>query len=88
MGQRQLRPGEVICIVTDGVADAQNPGQARYGSPRLLALLARLSHPGVTARGVVDSVCADVRSFAAGAEPADDLTVLALRWNGPRAATD
>jgi hypothetical protein len=36
---------------------------------------------------VVDSICADVRSFAAGAEPADDLTVLALRWNGSRAAT-
>ena len=87
MGQRQLRPGEVICVVTDGVADAQNPGQDRYGSPRLLALLARLSRPGVTAQGVVDAICADVRSFAAGAEPADDLTVLALRWNGPRAAT-
>ena len=77
----------MICVVTDGVADAQNPGQARYGSPRLLALLARLSRPGVTARGVVDAVRADVTSFAAGAEPADDLTVLALRWNGPRAAT-
>ena len=62
------------------------PATARYGSPRLLALLARLSRPGVTARGVVDAVCADVRSFAAGAEPADDLTVLALRWNGPLAA--
>jgi serine phosphatase RsbU (regulator of sigma subunit)/CHASE2 domain-containing sensor protein len=85
-GRRQLRPGEVICVVTDGVADAQNPGQARYGIPRLLALLARLSRSGVTARHVVDAVRADVASFAAGAEPADDLTVLALRWNGPRAA--
>ncbi|MFO1324455.1 MAG: CHASE2 domain-containing protein [Burkholderiales bacterium] len=85
-GRRQLRPGEVICVVTDGVADAQDAGRARYGSPRLLALLAMLARPGVTAQRVVDAVCADVRSFAAGAEPADDLTVLALRWTGPRDA--
>ena len=26
---------------------------------------------------------ADVVAFAAGAEPADDLTILALRWSGP-----
>jgi hypothetical protein len=31
-------------------------------------------------------LCADVQAFAAGAEPADDLTVLALRWIGPQAA--
>lgn len=85
VGQRRLRPGEVICVVTDGIADAQDPGHARYGTPRLLALLARLARPGVTARGVVDAVCGDVRSFSAGAEPADDLTVLAVRWIGPRA---
>jgi hypothetical protein len=29
---------------------------------------------------------ADVEAFTAGAEATDDLTVLVLRWNGPRAA--
>jgi hypothetical protein len=29
-------------------------------------------------------VCADVAAFASGAEPADDVTVLAVRWNGAR----
>ena len=81
-GRRQLHPGDVICVITDGVADAQDPGAARYGTARLLALLARLARPGVTAAGVVDAVCADVEAFVAGAEAADDLTVLALRWNG------
>ncbi len=38
------------------------------------------------ARALVDALRADVEAFAAGAEPADDLTVLVLRWNGPRAA--
>jgi hypothetical protein len=38
------------------------------------------------AREVVASLQADVAAFAAGAEPADDLTILALRWLGPRGA--
>jgi serine phosphatase RsbU (regulator of sigma subunit)/CHASE2 domain-containing sensor protein len=85
-GRRQLTPGEVICVVTDGVPDAQDPRGTRYGMPRLLSLLTRLARSGVTARALVDAVAADVEAFAAGAEPADDLTVLALRWNGGRAS--
>jgi hypothetical protein len=37
----------------------------------------------VDARTLVEAVQADVAAFAAGGEPADDLTILALRWNGP-----
>jgi adenylate cyclase len=85
-GQRRLQPGDTICVVTDGVPDAQNHERARYGNARLLALLGSLAHPGLTAQRVVDVVCADVEAFVAGAEPADDLTVLALRWSGPRKA--
>lgn len=81
-GRRQMAAGEVVCVVTDGVADAQDREGARYGVPRLLALLARLARPGASASMVVDAVCTDVEAFTAGAEPADDLTVLAVRWTG------
>lgn len=81
-GRRNLKPGDVICILTDGVPDAQDATGARYGMPRLLALLLRLAQTGVTATGVVDSVSGDVQTFTAGAEAADDITVLALQWNG------
>jgi serine phosphatase RsbU (regulator of sigma subunit) len=81
-GHRQLQPGELVCVVTDGVPDAQDTSGARYGMARLLALLAALARDATTARAVVDAVRADVAAFAAGAEPADDITVLALRWNG------
>jgi hypothetical protein len=33
----------------------------------------------------VAALRSDVKTFAAGAEPADDMTVLALRWHGPSA---
>lgn len=80
--RRQMLPGEMICVVTDGVADAQDPQGARYGMPRLLALLARLAGPALTAAAVVEAVAADVAAFTAGAQAADDFTVLAVRWNG------
>jgi serine phosphatase RsbU (regulator of sigma subunit) len=81
-GERRMRPGELLCLVTDGVIDAQSRDGERYGSRRLEALLARQG-PESSAQQLVDTICAELQAFAAGAEPADDLTVLVLRWNGP-----
>ncbi len=80
----RLLPGEIVCMVTDGVIDAQNPQGARYGSRRLQTLLVGLADEQRTAPAVLDAVSADVREFAAGAEAPDDLTVLVVRWMGPR----
>ena len=79
----QLRAGELVCIVSDGVTEAQDPSGAFYGRARLDALLLRLSEDARSARDIVDAVLSDVADFAAGAEASDDITVLALRWSGP-----
>lgn len=80
-----LRPGELVCLVTDGVGDARNAQGERYGSARLQALLAHLAADQRTARAVVDAVSTDVQHFADGAEAADDITLLVVRWIGPGA---
>ncbi len=85
-GNHRMQPGELLCVVTDGVADAQNPAGEHYGSERLRSLLAQLRTRGLTARAVVDAIGADVREFVGNADPADDVTVLALRWVGPGTA--
>ena len=74
--------GELLCLVTDGVVDAQDAAGERYGSERLQSVLARLRGINENARAVVDRILADVRAFAGTAEPVDDVTVLALRWLG------
>jgi serine phosphatase RsbU (regulator of sigma subunit)/CHASE2 domain-containing sensor protein len=79
----QLKAGELVCIVTDGVTEARSPENALYGSARIAALLRTGAFAGDPARAVVDALVADVTRFASGAAQADDLTVLALRWNGP-----
>jgi len=86
-GHRSLRRGELLCIVTDGVVDAQNGRAERYGSAGLRAVFARLQGTQRTASNLVDSLCKDVHAFTAGSEPADDVTVLALRWTGPAAVS-
>ncbi|MEO5766694.1 MAG: CHASE2 domain-containing protein [Casimicrobiaceae bacterium] len=80
--ERQLSAGDMLCIVTDGVGDARNPAGESYGTRRADATLSRIAATRPDARAVVAALRADVAAFAAGAEPADDLTVLALRWNG------
>jgi len=85
-GRHRMQPGEIICLTTDGIADAQNPAGDRYGMERLRILLERLNSVGTTARAVVDAVGDDVRTFVGTALPADDVTVMALRWRGSGAA--
>ena len=79
----ELRPGELVCVVTDGVTEAMNRAGELYGSARVDTILPRLARPAATAGDVVEGLHADVDAFAAGADPADDLTILALRWRGP-----
>jgi len=79
----RLAPGEMLCLMTDGVTEAQNPAGGLYGPPRAQELMCRLNGGASGAREWVTALQADVLAFSAGAEPADDLTILALRWNGP-----
>jgi adenylate cyclase len=74
-----LAPGETLVLVTDGVTEAMDASKALYGSERLRQVLAgTLPAPGA----LVEAVNADVKAFVGDAEPADDLTLLALRFNG------
>src|SRR6185312_9602977 len=84
---RRLAAGDVVLLVTDGVADAQDRTGAAFGAARVDAAIARWRHGERSARALVDTLCADVRAFAAGAIAADDVTVLALRWKGADAAS-
>jgi serine phosphatase RsbU (regulator of sigma subunit) len=82
----RLQPGELLCLMTDGVTEALTAAGELYGNDRLLQQLMALQRRNATPREVVDALQADVLAFAAGAEAADDLTILALRWDGPAGA--
>ena len=74
----RLAPGETLVLISDGVSEAQNGAGALFGHARLVASMA--GRQGATA--IVDGMRDAVRAFEAGAEPTDDLTVMAVRYLG------
>ncbi|MGA0603783.1 CHASE2 domain-containing protein [Caulobacter sp. KR2-114] len=76
-----LGPGETLVLFTDGVTEAQDPEGTLW--PReALAAAARAAAGAASAAAMVDALVGAVRTFEAGGEPSDDLTVLALRLKG------
>ena len=68
--------------MSDGVTEAMNPAGELYGARRLREVLTRARNAENPA-ALVSSIRADIAQFVGGAEAADDLTLLVLRWNGP-----
>ncbi|MFN0161269.1 MAG: CHASE2 domain-containing protein [Burkholderiales bacterium] len=77
--QHRLQPGEALVMVTDGVTEALDPAGELYGAKRLAGVLEAPFPGGRNATALLEAVVADVGRFAAGADPADDLTLLVLR---------
>jgi sigma-B regulation protein RsbU (phosphoserine phosphatase) len=81
-----LAPGDGLFCFTDGVTEARNRAGELFGEARLREVLAV---PGRRAEEIVAAVVAAVDDFAAGADPADDITVLAVGLVAPeRPAND
>jgi serine phosphatase RsbU (regulator of sigma subunit) len=72
-----LEPGDMLILYTDGVTDARSPSGERFEEGRLFAAIE--SARGGSAQDVVRSIADAVGSFAARTEPADDITVVAVR---------
>jgi phosphoserine phosphatase RsbU/P len=74
----RLEPDDALFVCTDGVAEAMNSSQELYGEPRLEADLraARSAAPAAMIRAVKESI----DRFGASASQADDVTMLAMRW--------
>lgn len=80
----QLAPGDLLCLITDGITEAHNAREELYGAKRLEAGLGAAAAEA-NSRKIVERLRRDVEKFSAGLEPADDLTILVLRWT-PRAS--
>ena len=77
----QLQPGDLLCVITDGITEAMTADGVVMGRPRAHAVLAALP-PGASASTVTKALHDAVDAYVAGAEPSDDLTILTVRWRG------
>ncbi|MEW6141664.1 MAG: SpoIIE family protein phosphatase [Chloroflexota bacterium] len=75
-----LKPGDAIFLYTDGVTEAADPDNKLYSEARLRVTINRVKDSDTA--GMIKTVHEDIVAFARGAEQADDITMLALRFKG------
>ncbi|HVR72424.1 MAG TPA: PP2C family protein-serine/threonine phosphatase [Vicinamibacteria bacterium] len=76
-----LEPGSSLFLYTDGVVESEDASGEPFGVERLQALLVRERLSGLD--GILRRVEDEVRAYRAGAEPADDATMVVLKVGGP-----
>src|ERR1700732_2053506 len=74
----KLEPGDTLVLFSDGVTEAMDPKEDFFGMPRLTQLLT--GHNETSLDELQKLVLEAVENFARGAGPADDLTLLLVRY--------
>ncbi len=78
----RLQPGDLMLLYSDGVTEAMNGRRMQFGMDRLCdALVARRERPAVD---ICAALMGDVKAWTA--QQYDDVTVLVLRYLGPKGA--
>jgi serine phosphatase RsbU (regulator of sigma subunit) len=75
-----LKPDDLIFLYTDGVTEAMNPDNKQFSNNRLLQTLSKLK--GKDVQKCIEGVREEVRSFVKEEPQSDDITMLALKYNG------
>ena len=79
----QLRPDDVLVMITDGVTEAQDSAQNFYGLPRVLKYLTTMRERQRHAADACQGIYEDVERFSQGLPPSDDITIVAIRFSKP-----
>jgi sigma-B regulation protein RsbU (phosphoserine phosphatase) len=79
-GRTMMKPGSTIVLYTDGVTEANNIASEEFSPERLTSCVE--AHKNSGAEQVVRNVLSEIRAFTGGAQQFDDITLMALRYNG------
>jgi len=74
---RQLAPGDVVVLYTDGITEAMDTSGELFGDAALARVLA--ANQSLDAAGIRERVLREVRAFVGNAEPHDDMTMVVLK---------
>ena len=76
----RMRSGDLVILFTDGVTEARDAGGEEYQYDRLARVAE--AHADQSPGAVIRAIARSVQEFTQGGEAIDDMTLLALRWNG------
>lgn len=74
----RLAKGDLICLYTDGVTEAEDKDHNLFGDERLLRCFE--AQNGGSAAGMIENVKKAVKTFINGNSQFDDMTMLCFRW--------
>ena len=81
--ETQIAPGTTLFLYTDGLTEAMNAELKMFGDDRMVETAQRLISEGVdTPEQLIRGLSDAVEAYVAGAEQSDDLTMMAIRFNG------
>ncbi|MGI9175094.1 MAG: PP2C family protein-serine/threonine phosphatase [Rhodothermales bacterium] len=75
-----LEPGDSLVLYTDGVTEAADKSGERFEDERLVACLEHVGQESPAE--IIRDVLRRLEAFSGGVPQADDITLLALRYNG------
>ncbi len=78
----ELHPGDSLFMYTDGVAEAVDPAYEQFGTDRMLDALNK--NPDASPEKQAKTVRAAIDKFVGEAEQFDDITMLCLKYTGPK----
>jgi sigma-B regulation protein RsbU (phosphoserine phosphatase) len=67
-------------LYTDGLTEAKNSQRKQFGLQRVQELLTRCTQEKKMPREIIETTIQEVHAFVMGAEPSDDLTLLAIHY--------
>ncbi len=82
----QLKRGDTLFLYTDGVTEAMNIKDELYSDDKLIDELIKYEEENTvySTKDLIHCIEGSVKKFADGAEQSDDITMLSLRYNGPK----
>ena len=77
----ELPPGAALLLFTDGVLDAQNAQEERFGAAQMLAIAQ--TKPGRSAHNLQENLLAGLQEFVGDMPQFDDITLMTVRRVAP-----
>jgi hypothetical protein len=78
--EQSLEPGDLLILYSDGIVEAANADGEEFGDERLREAVEQC--PSLTPDCIRDEIVQAVRSFIGRVPPHDDLTILAVQFEG------
>ena len=78
--EMELQPGDLLVFCTDGIFESPDEHGSEFGARRACDVVARYRDDSV--QRIVDAMFDAVMEFRGGAAQTDDMTVVAVRYNG------